>query len=84
MKITIEIDCTPAEARQFMGLPDLQPMQDRLLDEMEARLRKAASAMTPEVMMQQWFSAWPMGLNRCAYFGNGWPVRNSSGFFRLG
>ncbi len=27
MKVTIEIDCTPIEARQFMGLPDVQPMQ---------------------------------------------------------
>jgi hypothetical protein len=42
MKVTIEIDCTPAEARQFMGLPDLQPMQDRLLEEMEGRLRERA------------------------------------------
>lgn len=23
MKVTIEIDCTPEEARQFMGLPDI-------------------------------------------------------------
>jgi Family of unknown function (DUF6489) len=23
MKVTIEIDCTPEEARQFMGLPDV-------------------------------------------------------------
>ena len=25
MKITIEVDCTPAEARSFMGLPDVEP-----------------------------------------------------------
>ena len=24
MKITIDIDCTPAEAREFVGLPDLR------------------------------------------------------------
>ena len=27
MKVTIEVDCTPLEARQFMGLPDVQPIQ---------------------------------------------------------
>ena len=27
MKVTIEIDCTPDEARVFMGLPDVKPMQ---------------------------------------------------------
>ena len=24
MKVTVEVDCTPAEAREFMGLPDLR------------------------------------------------------------
>ncbi|MFY9972047.1 MAG: DUF6489 family protein, partial [Roseiarcus sp.] len=27
MKITVDVDCTPLEARQFMGLPDVEPMQ---------------------------------------------------------
>jgi hypothetical protein len=62
MKITIDIDCTPAEARQFMGLPDLQPMQERLIKEMEQRLRVAADKMTPDAIIQQWFSAWPAGI----------------------
>ena len=26
MKVNIEIDCTPVEARQFFGLPDVVPM----------------------------------------------------------
>ena len=38
MKVTIEIDCTPLEARQFFGLPDVQPMQVAILAEMEKRL----------------------------------------------
>lgn len=28
MIITINVDCTPEEARAFLGLPDLKPMQD--------------------------------------------------------
>ncbi len=28
MKITVDIDCTPEEARAFFGLPNVQPMQD--------------------------------------------------------
>ena len=27
MKITVNVDCTPLEARQFMGLPNVEPMQ---------------------------------------------------------
>lgn len=31
MKVTVEIDCTPEEARRAMGLPDVKPMQDAYL-----------------------------------------------------
>jgi hypothetical protein len=62
MKITVEVDCTPAEARQFIGLPDLQPMQERLLAEMEQRLRDAAAKLSPDAITQQWFSALPVGV----------------------
>ena len=27
MKITVNVDCTPEEARSFLGLPDVQPLQ---------------------------------------------------------
>ena len=27
MKVTIEVDCTPEEARRMMGLPDLTPLR---------------------------------------------------------
>ena len=59
MKIKIDVDCSPAEARQLFGLPDLQPMQDRLLQELEQRFREAASHMSPDAMLQTWFAAWP-------------------------
>ena len=26
MKITVDVDCTPEEARAFLGLPDVKPM----------------------------------------------------------
>ena len=32
MKFNIEIDCTPQEARQLFGLPDLEPLHDVYLD----------------------------------------------------
>jgi len=56
MKVTINIDCTPEEARTFFGLPDVQPLQERLLKEMEQRLSATMQAMSPEAMMQAWMS----------------------------
>jgi hypothetical protein len=38
MKVTVNIDCTPGEARTFLGLPDLQKMQTAVTAEMEKRM----------------------------------------------
>jgi hypothetical protein len=32
MKVNIEFDCTPEEARRFMGLPDVSPANDLYVD----------------------------------------------------
>lgn len=29
MKVTVDIECTPEEARRAVGLPDLSPVHDR-------------------------------------------------------
>jgi len=57
MKITINIDCTPDEARSFMGLPDLRPMQEALLKEVQARMMANIQAMDPAELMKAWFPA---------------------------
>ena len=46
MKINVEIDCTPEEARAFFGLPDVAPMQERLMKEVEERTLTAMRAIT--------------------------------------
>jgi hypothetical protein len=56
MKITIEIDCTPLEARQYFGLPDVQPMQAAMLAEMETRMMSETERFSPEGLMKAWFS----------------------------
>ena len=37
MKVTIDIDCTPAEARAFFGLPDLEPVNAVVVEELKKR-----------------------------------------------
>jgi hypothetical protein len=61
MKVTIEVDCTPLEARQFFGLPDVQPMQAAILAEMEKRLLAESAKFSPEGLMQAWFSTGAQG-----------------------
>jgi len=62
MKINVEIDCTPEEARAFFGLPDVAPMQERLMKEVEERTLAAMRAMEPEALMQNWLPASMQGL----------------------
>ena len=56
MKITVDVDCTPEEARTFMGLPDLKPLQAELLDQLKDRLSKNIHALDPEAIARTWFS----------------------------
>ena len=48
MKISLDIDCTPDELRGFFGMPDVKPMQERLLKEVEERMRADLKALDPE------------------------------------
>jgi hypothetical protein len=61
MKVTIEIDCTPIEARQFMGLPDVQPMQAAVMAEIEKRMIAEAAKFSPDGFMRAWFSGGEQG-----------------------
>ncbi len=54
MNVKIEIDCTPAEARAFMGLPDVEPLNDHLVSEMKKRLDANIAALQPEELMKTW------------------------------
>ncbi|HYJ36339.1 MAG TPA: DUF6489 family protein [Rhizomicrobium sp.] len=54
MKVHIEMDMTPEEARAFMGLPDVRPMQQKMMDEMQARMKSAFDANDPEGMVKAW------------------------------
>ena len=38
MKIKLDIDCTPEEARTFCGLPDVSQLNDLMIEEMKKRM----------------------------------------------
>lgn len=55
MKITVDIDCTPGEARTFLGLPNVEPMQEQLIAQLQEQLSKYLANADPEVMLKAWF-----------------------------
>jgi len=56
MKVTIDIDCTPQEARSFFGLPDVEPLNEQLVREMGNRLESNMEMMEPEALMRHWMT----------------------------
>ncbi len=54
MKLHIDVDCTPEEARTFLGLPDVQPMQGALMAQLQERLEANLAATDPEVLFRTW------------------------------
>ena len=58
MKMNIEIDMTPDEARRFLGLPDVTKVQDKMMAEIEKRMKAAIDVNDPEAMLKAWM---PLG-----------------------
>jgi len=56
MKMTVEVDCTPEEARRFLGLPDVSALNDHLVAEMKARMDSNMAMLSPDEMMKTWMS----------------------------
>ena len=53
----MNVDCTPEEARAFLGLPDVRPMQEQLRREVQERMAANIRAMEPEAMLRTWLPA---------------------------
>ncbi len=64
MKVSINIDCTPEEMRQFFGLPDVVPMQEKLMKEIEKRMMENLAAMEPEALAKAWMPFGVEGLEK--------------------
>jgi hypothetical protein len=54
MKVSVDIDCTPEEARRFLGLPDLSAVHDIYLDQMKKALSEGTGPEYVADMMKNW------------------------------
>lgn len=67
MKISVDIDCTPQEMRTFFGLPDVEPMQQAVLEEMQHRMIASMDQISPTTLLKEWMA--PMGAMQQAFLG---------------
>jgi len=69
MKLHIDLDLSPDEARRVMGLPDVTKLQETLTAEMEKRMMAALeTANDPETMLKTWFSWGSQGMEQFQRF----------------
>ncbi len=64
MKISVDIDCTPEEARAFLGLPDVAPLQKAVMEDVQKRVMDNLSAMDPETLISTWIPAGMQGFEQ--------------------
>jgi len=81
MRATIDVECTPAEARGCFGVPDFEPMQAAVMERLQKRMLSEIDKFSPESRMNQWssgFNQWLSGIPQNvegmqAMFANWWP-----------
>jgi hypothetical protein len=56
MKLNISVDCTPEEARSFLGLPDVTPVNEMLVNSVKQRIEQNIELVSPEFYLKQWYS----------------------------
>jgi Family of unknown function (DUF6489) len=71
MKITMEVDCTPSEARRFFGLPDLEPVQQAVMKGLEEQILQQMTKFPAEGLLKNWLSAGTLSAETMQNFMSG-------------
>ncbi len=58
MKFSVDIDCTPEEARAFFGLPSVEAFNQAMMEEIQKQTLAQIRAMDPAEIAKAWM---PMG-----------------------
>ncbi len=56
MKVTIDIDVSPEEARRFFGLPDVTPMQEMVMERIREQMEQGLDGTLLPNMMRSMVS----------------------------
>jgi hypothetical protein len=56
MRLSINVDCTPEEARAFLGLPDVAPVNELLVTAVRQRIEQNIELVSPEFYLKQWYA----------------------------
>lgn len=78
MNINVTVDCTPEEARRFMGLPDMAPIHELYLEKLRETVTEGVSPEYMEKLLRNWapmgevgFNAWKQLVDQMTGLGTG-------------
>lgn len=54
MKINFSLDCTPEEARTFLGLPNVEKLQEDIMAVMRERITKGLAGEDLQALFKLW------------------------------
>lgn len=64
MRLTINIDLTPQEARAFFGMPDVEPLNEMVIAEMTRRAKEEMDTLAdPERLVARWMEMGGKGMD---------------------
>ncbi len=64
MRLTINVDVTPGEARSFFGMPDVEPLNEMIVAEMTRRAKDQMDTLAdPERFVAQWMEMSGKGMD---------------------
>jgi len=63
MNISVNIDCTPEEARRLMGLPDMAAIHELYMDKLKDAMTKGITPDMVENMVRTWTPMSEVGMN---------------------
>ena len=64
MKINVNVECTPEEARAFLGLPNVAPLQEAVMKQIQDRMMANLQAMDMETILKTWLPVGVQGLEQ--------------------
>lgn len=65
MKVNLTMDMTPEEARKLMGLPDVEPLQQEMMEMMREKMLENMREMSdPEIVFKRLFPIGVQGMEQ--------------------
>ncbi len=56
MRVTVNVECSPEEARAFLGLPDVAPLNELLVARVAAQAESNLDLISPTELIKTWTS----------------------------